>query len=725
MEHVFEHPHVGGVTGGIDRGQGDADLLRPGEVDHLGRHDRVHPALGGDHHRLVAHDDVPGQGLLAPEPLLFLVGAGPTGEDPPEQRRGGHRRGQGHEHHHGVRRLVEHAEGQAHRRDHDLERTAGVQPDAERRALSTGQAGDAGRDHRPGELGQAGGEQHDARPQQHLGVAEQAQVDAQPGGGEEDRRQERGGHGLDRLDGAVVAQAAAPEQHAGHERAEHGLHAEPLRDGAGAEGEEQHQPGGGVDRRTCDPQTGEAPVEGPLPDGEGQAEEDHEAGQRGEDGADLDGAGLREAGHDAEQHPADHVVGHAGRQGELAEVAPHEPHLAEDLGDHRERRDRQGCSQEQGEDGAVAGLAEEEIGHDQPDDESEAHRHHEAAGGDDAGGTTEAADQGQVGLVAGDHEQAHDAEPRDREQHGGLHVVLGEQPVEDVGGRPPQHRGAEDDAGRQLADHRRLAHLAGQQAEQPGQRHHGDEADPEDEQLVLTRRVQVHARPPRRSGGSGQGTGRSAAPEVGVPGADAPGCATVILGRHQPCRHPDDPARPDSGVALIATLALHLAVGATILLAAPVLRRWAAPLAALPPIAGLAFAASIAPDVIDGTPWRASFSWVSGLDLSVDLFVDGLGLVMILLVSGIGLAIAVYSGSYFAPNATAARTAGLLVLFAGAMLGLVTAEHVVVLYLFWELTSIRRGCSSASGTPTRRRAPPPRMPSSSPAPVGWPCSAVS
>ena len=139
---------------------------------------------------------------------------------------------------------------------------------------------------------------------------------------------------------------------------------------------------------------------------------------------------------------------------------------------------------------------------------------------------------------------------------------------------------------------------------------------------------------------------------------------------------------------MIATLALHLAVGATLLLAAPVLRRWAAPLAAVPSVAGLAFAASISSDVLDGRPWRASFSWVSGLDLSVDLFVDGLGLVMILLVSGIGLAIAVYSGSYFAPNATAARTAGLLVLFAGAMLGLVTAEHVVVLYLFWELTSI-------------------------------------
>jgi multicomponent Na+:H+ antiporter subunit A len=139
---------------------------------------------------------------------------------------------------------------------------------------------------------------------------------------------------------------------------------------------------------------------------------------------------------------------------------------------------------------------------------------------------------------------------------------------------------------------------------------------------------------------------------------------------------------------LIATLSLHLAIGIGILLAAPLLRRWAAPLAAVPSLASLVFAISIAPAVIDGEPWRASFAWVPGLDLTVDLFVDGLGLVMILLVSGIGLAIAAYSGSYFGPNATSARTAGLLVLFAGAMLGLVTAEHVVILYLFWELTSI-------------------------------------
>ncbi|HEU5084148.1 MAG TPA: hydrogen gas-evolving membrane-bound hydrogenase subunit E [Acidimicrobiales bacterium] len=139
---------------------------------------------------------------------------------------------------------------------------------------------------------------------------------------------------------------------------------------------------------------------------------------------------------------------------------------------------------------------------------------------------------------------------------------------------------------------------------------------------------------------------------------------------------------------MIAALLLHLAVGLGILLGAPALRRWSTPLAMLPPLATLGFAASITPDVLDGEPWTTSLSWVPGLDLSIDLFVDGLGLLMIFVVSGIGLAIAAYSGSYFAPSATSARTAGLLVLFAGAMLGLVTAEHVVVLYVSWELTSI-------------------------------------
>ena len=139
---------------------------------------------------------------------------------------------------------------------------------------------------------------------------------------------------------------------------------------------------------------------------------------------------------------------------------------------------------------------------------------------------------------------------------------------------------------------------------------------------------------------------------------------------------------------MIAVLALHLVVGLGVLTLARPLRRWVVPVAALPPVAALAFAMAVWTDVLDGEHWSGGVDWVPGLDLRFDLLVDPLSLLMILVVAGIGVAIVLYSGAYFGPTVDAARTAGLLVLFGGAMLGLVTAEHVVALYVCWELTSI-------------------------------------
>src|SRR5690606_36694306 len=57
--------------------------------------------------------------------------------------------------------------------------------------------------------------------------------------------------------------------------------------------------------------------------------------------------------------------------------------------------------------------------------------------------------------------------------------------------------------------------------------------------------------------------------------------------------------------------------------------------------------------------------------------------------AGIGVGVFAYSLRYFAPNAPGlGRLAGLLVLFAGSMLGLVLADNLLVLYCCWELTSI-------------------------------------
>ncbi len=139
---------------------------------------------------------------------------------------------------------------------------------------------------------------------------------------------------------------------------------------------------------------------------------------------------------------------------------------------------------------------------------------------------------------------------------------------------------------------------------------------------------------------------------------------------------------------MIAVLGLHLVLGLGLLAGARWVDRRAWAVGAVAPLAALVLAGAVAGDVLDGDTVESSVSWVPGLDLSLDLRIDGLGLLMIGVVAGIGLAVLAFARGYFGSGAAPARTAGLLVLFAGAMLGLVSADHVVLLYVCWELTSI-------------------------------------
>jgi multicomponent Na+:H+ antiporter subunit A len=101
------------------------------------------------------------------------------------------------------------------------------------------------------------------------------------------------------------------------------------------------------------------------------------------------------------------------------------------------------------------------------------------------------------------------------------------------------------------------------------------------------------------------------------------------------------------------------------------------------------WAAAQVPATTDGEVRTEQVGWVSGLDLSIDLRLDGFALTMSLIISVVGVLVLVYASRYFAPDAKdLGRLAGLLVLFAGSMLGLVQADHVMVLYACWELTSI-------------------------------------
>ncbi len=136
-------------------------------------------------------------------------------------------------------------------------------------------------------------------------------------------------------------------------------------------------------------------------------------------------------------------------------------------------------------------------------------------------------------------------------------------------------------------------------------------------------------------------------------------------------------------------LLLHLVVGIVIVAAGRTLGRRAFAVAASAPLAALVWAASKAPGVLDGEPVTESFAWIPRLGIDIDLRLDAFALLMVAVISGIGLLICIYSIGYFSHDKPGlARLAGVLVLFAGAMLGVVLSDQLIALFIFWELTSI-------------------------------------
>jgi multicomponent Na+:H+ antiporter subunit A len=140
---------------------------------------------------------------------------------------------------------------------------------------------------------------------------------------------------------------------------------------------------------------------------------------------------------------------------------------------------------------------------------------------------------------------------------------------------------------------------------------------------------------------------------------------------------------------VIAVLALFAATGLGLVAFGSRLRRNAFLVASGPMVAAALWAGSNWGEVTGGGVVTERFAWVGMLGLSGELRLDGLALLMTLIVSAVGVAVLWYAASYFATDAPdVARLAGLLTLFGGAMIGLVQADNLLLLYACWELTSI-------------------------------------
>nr|WP_238992478.1 Na+/H+ antiporter subunit A [Jiangella ureilytica] len=119
------------------------------------------------------------------------------------------------------------------------------------------------------------------------------------------------------------------------------------------------------------------------------------------------------------------------------------------------------------------------------------------------------------------------------------------------------------------------------------------------------------------------------------------------------------------------------------------LRRPALLLLAAVPAAGFGWAVAMTGRVHDGDPVEQRIRWVDELGLELSFRLTTLTWVMTLLVTGVGALVLAYCAAYFRrDDGGLARFAGLLTAFAGAMLGLVLADDLLVLYVFWELTTV-------------------------------------
>ena len=92
--------------------------------------------------------------------------------------------------------------------------------------------------------------------------------------------------------------------------------------------------------------------------------------------------------------------------------------------------------------------------------------------------------------------------------------------------------------------------------------------------------------------------------------------------------------------------------------------------------------------VYSGEVPRASVPWVPQLGLSLSFFADGLGLFFATLILVIGLLIILYARFYLGRSDPVGRFFCYLLLFQGSMLGIVLSDNILLLVVFWELTSI-------------------------------------
>jgi multicomponent Na+:H+ antiporter subunit A len=115
--------------------------------------------------------------------------------------------------------------------------------------------------------------------------------------------------------------------------------------------------------------------------------------------------------------------------------------------------------------------------------------------------------------------------------------------------------------------------------------------------------------------------------------------------------------------------------------------QWAAILSVFPLLL-FCYLLGYLPAVSKGQVVQEFYKWVPSLNINFELRLDGLSLVFALLITGIGSLIFVYASAYLKGHQYLDRFYAYLCLFMASMLGIVMSDNILLLFVFWELTSI-------------------------------------
>lgn len=96
----------------------------------------------------------------------------------------------------------------------------------------------------------------------------------------------------------------------------------------------------------------------------------------------------------------------------------------------------------------------------------------------------------------------------------------------------------------------------------------------------------------------------------------------------------------------------------------------------------------LAEPVVAGGTVQAAIGRVPSYGLTLAFFLDGLSAIFALTIAGVGALVVLYAGAYLKGHKHQGRFLAYLLAFMGSMLGLVLADNMLALFMFWEATSI-------------------------------------